>query len=469
MTELDRAVLDALLRRQLRHFIHRSFQTVAPGERYRPAWYVDAIALQLERCFRREVRRLVITLPPRYLKSICASVAFPAWAMGQDPGLKFICASYSSDLAGKHARDCRKVMAADWYGRLFPATRLDRRKNAELEFHTTRGGYRLSTSVGGTLTGLGGNFILIDDPMKAGDAQSEAQRRAVREWYDSTLYSRLNSKTEDVIILIAQRLHMDDLVGHVLDKGGWTHLRLPAIAEVPEEVEIGPGLIHHRRPGDLLHPEREPRATLDEIKASLGTQQFSAQYQQAPVPAEGNLVKWAWFRTYRDLPPRASGDRIVQSWDTASKAEELNDYSVCTTWLLRGKDYFLIDVFRVRLEFPDLKRKVIDLWSRHRAKTVLVEDKGSGTHLIQELKRTAGFYPIGIVPEKDKVTRMAAHAAKIEAGHVHLPERASWLGDFHAELMAFPDGRFDDQVDSLSQFLTWCDERRLKTVRFGKF
>jgi predicted phage terminase large subunit-like protein len=126
-------------------------------------------------------------------------------------------------------------------------------------------------------------------------------------------------------------------------------------------------------------------------------------------------------------------------------------------------------VFRKRLEYPELKRKVIDLWSRHRAKTVLVEDKGSGTHLIQELRRIAGFNPIGIVPEKDKVTRMAAHAAKIEAGHVHLPERAPWLGDFHAELLAFPSGRFDDQVDSVSQFLTWCDERRLKTVRRGKF
>jgi predicted phage terminase large subunit-like protein len=196
----------------------------------------------------------------------------------------------------------------------------------------------------------------------------------------------------------------------------------------------------------------------------MGSQQFSAQYQQAPVPAEGNLIKWAWFKTYRDLPPRAATDRIVQSWDTASKAEELNDYSVCTTWLMRGKDYYLVDVFRQRLEYPDLRRKIVELWSQHRARTVLIEDKGSGIPLIQVLKRTTGFYAIGIVPEKDKVIRLAAHAAKIEAGHVHLPERPPpWLGEFHAELLAFPAGRFNDQVDSLSQFLTWCDERRLKS------
>ena len=466
MTAIDRAVLEALLRKQMRTFVHRSFQTVSPGERYQPAWYIDAIALQLERCYRREIRRLVITLPPRYLKSICASVAFPAWALGHNPGLKFICASYSSDLAAKHARDCRKVMASEWYRRLFPGTALDRRKNTELEFYTTQGGYRLSTSVGGTLTGLGGNFILIDDPMKAGDAHSEAQRKAVKEWYDSTLYSRLNSKSEDVIVLIAQRLHLDDLVGHVLEKGGWEHLCLPAIAEVPDDIEIAPGEFHHRGIGDLLHPEREPQATLDEIKAALGSQQFSAQYQQAPVPASGNLVKWAWFRTYRDLPPRGPNDRIVQSWDTASKPDQLNDYSVCTTWLIKDKDYYLIDVFRQRLEYPDLKRKVMELWSGHRARTVLIEDKGSGTHLIQDLRRVSGgVRPIGIMPTGDKLTRMAAHAAKIEAGHVLLPERASWLGDFRAELLAFPSGRYDDQVDSLSQVLTWRDER--KFVRQG--
>jgi predicted phage terminase large subunit-like protein len=460
----DRTALDAILRRNLGSFVHRSFQTVAPGEAYQHAWYIDAIAYKLELCFQRKIKRLVITLPPRYLKSICASVAFPAWALGNDPGLKFICASYSNDLAAKHARDCRKVMASDWYRRAFPQTVLDRKKNAELEFHTTRGGYRLSTSVGGTLTGLGGNFILIDDPMKAGDAHSEAQRKAVKEWYDSTLYSRLNSKTDDVIILIAQRLHIDDLIGHVLEKGGWEELSLPAIAEVPQEIEIVPGEFHHRAIGDLLHPEREPQATLNEIKATIGSQQFSAQYQQTPVPASGNLVKWAWFKAYRDLPPRGANDRVVQSWDTASKPDELNDYSVCTTWLVKDKDYYLIDVFRQRLEYPDLKRKVVELWTRHYARTVLIEDKGAGTHLLQELRRISGFYPIGIVPKGDKVTRMAAHAAKIEAGHVHLPERAPWLGDFRTELLAFPAGRYDDQVDSLSQFLTWRDERSRKTM-----
>jgi predicted phage terminase large subunit-like protein len=463
-----RAVLDAVLRRDLRRFIHRSFQTLAPGESYQPAWYIDAIACQLERCYRREIKRLVITLPPRYLKSICASVAFPAWALGHDPSLKFICASYSSDLAAKHARDCRKVMASEWYRRVFPGTALDRKKMAELEFHTTRGGYRLSTSVGGTLTGLGGNFILIDDPMKAGDAYSEAQRKAVKEWYDSTLYSRLNSKTDDVIILIAQRLHLDDLIGHVLEKGGWEVLSLPAIAEVPEAIEIAPGHFHHRGISDLLHPERESPAILNEIKSTIGSQQFSAQYQQAPVPASGNLIKWAWFKTYRDLPAKGANDRIVQSWDTALKADELNDYSVCTTWLVKGKDYFLVDVYRQRLEFPDLRRKVIELWTKHRARAVLIEDKGSGTLLIQELRRTSGApRPIPILPAGDKITRMAANSAKIEAGHVHLPERAAWLGDFRTELLAFPAGRYDDQVDSLSQFLTWLDQRVV--VRRGFF
>jgi predicted phage terminase large subunit-like protein len=168
------------------------------------------------------------------------------------------------------------------------------------------------------------------------------------------------------------------------------------------------------------------------------------------------------------LPAKGANDRTVQSWDTALKADELNDYSVCTTWLVKGKDYFLVDVYRQRLEFPDLRRKVIELWTKHRARPVLIEDKGSGTLLIQELRRTSGApRPIPILPAGDKITRMAANSAKIEAGHVNLPERAAWLGDFRTELLAFPAGRYDDQVDSLSQFLTWLDQRVV--VRRGFF
>jgi hypothetical protein len=303
-------------------------------------WHIEAIAWRLQQCLTGDVNRLVITLPPRSLKSICASVAFPAWALGHDPSKRIICASYSEKLASKHALDSRAVMEAEWYRRVFPFTRISREKNTELNFVTTRHGYRYSTSVGGTLTGRGGNIVIIDDPIKPEDAISEATRSGVNEWFDHTLYSRLDDKRQDVIILIMQRLHVEDLVGYLLQKEPWLHLNLPAIAEVEQRIQIGPDESYTRKVGEILHEAREPRSVLERLRLALGSFNFSAQYQQCPVPLEGEIIKWDWFRFYDELPVRAAGDRIIQSWDTASKAEEISDYSVGTTWLTEGNNYY---------------------------------------------------------------------------------------------------------------------------------
>lgn len=451
----DHQFLDLALRRDLAVFIARSFRTVSPGPAYAHNWHIDAIAHALTRCYHRQVRRLIITMPPRNLKSISASVAFPAWALGQDPTLRFTCVSYSHELAAKHARDCRAVMESEWYKRAFPRTRISRSKSAELEYETTARGSRYATSVGGTLTGRGGNFILIDDPMKPGDAMSEVKRQAVKDWYDQTLSSRLDNKTSDVIVLIMQRLHVDDLVGHVLEKEAWEHLDLPAIAETIQEVPIDVGFTHIRQVGDLLHEGREPKAVLDQLKVNLGSAIFSAQYQQAPVPAEGHLIRWEWFPTYRERPKPGPGSKIIQSWDTAAKTDDIHDYSVCTTWQVEGERYYLLDLYRAKLEFPDLQREVVARKNRYGASAVVIEDKGSGTALIQALRGEGKCHPIRYLPTDDKIMRAYAHTAIMEAGQIYLPESAPWLGDLRAELLAFPHGRHDDQVDSITQFLAW--------------
>lgn len=457
----DRSLVDALLRNDLTAFTQRCFQTVVPGQQFLSNWHVEAITFQLERCLRREIRRLIVTLPPRNLKSICASVAFPAYVLGHDPSRRVVCASYSQDLTAKHARDCRAVMESAWYRRIFPRTRLDPRKNTESEFETTARGYRLGTSVGGTLTGRGGNLIVIDDPLKPAEAMSETRRAAVSAWYDSTLSSRLDSKTQDAIVLIMQRLHVDDLVGHLLDKDeSWTHLNLPAIAEESQEVDLGSGVFFRRAVGDVLHPEREPLSVLHELRATMGSQAFSAQYQQTPVPPGGAFIQLSWFRRYARAPEWERGDQIVQSWDTASKANKSNDFSVCTTWLMRNADYYLLDVLRERLEFPDLRRRILTHAETHRATSVLIEDASSGASLIQDLRHEGKLRPIPIRAERDKIVRLEAQSAVIEAGHVLLPEAAPWLDDFQLEVLSFPHGRHDDQVDSVSQFLGWAAEQR---------
>lgn len=467
--EPDRvALLNAVLRRDLSSFIQRTFATVDPGSRYQHNWHIDAIAHQLERVANGENARLVITLPPRSLKSIAASVAFPAWLLGHDPSRRVVAVSYAEGLSEKLALDCLRVMEAPWYRACFPATRIARGRSARSDFETTRGGGRFSTSVGGTLTGRGGDIILIDDAHKPEDAGSEVRRKAVLDWYRSTLLSRLNDPRTGPIVLIQQRVHEEDLAGMLLEQGGWVHLDLPAIAEERVEIDLGRRGKLIRNEGDLLHPDRLPRQLLERRRMELGSYVFAAQYQQRPAPLGGGLVKWDWFRTYDTAPTGQGADRIVQSWDTASKAEQANDYSVCTTWLTRDNSAWLLDVQRVRLEFPDLRRRIESEAKQWDAGTVLIEDMGAGTQLIQDLKRNTRLNIVGIVPKNDKATRLFSVTPMIESGRLVLPKDAPWLADFRREVTLFPAGKHDDQVDSLSQFLIWFDQP-ICTAMFGTY
>ena len=267
-------LIDAISRVDLYSFVQRIFPIVSAGSPFLPNWHVEAITYALTRVMRGEIKRLIITVPPRSLKVICASVAFPAFVLGHDPTRRIICVSYSEGLARKHANDFRAVMRSPLYQRLFPGTRISAAKDTELEVMTTARGFRYATSVGGTLTGRGGNLLILDDPLSAQDAHSERARESLKQWYANTLLSRLDNKAEDAIIVVTQRLHVDDLVGHLLEQGGWTELSLPAIAEVEQVVPLGPERYHHRKVGELLHPEREPSMGLGGSQAHHGLSRF---------------------------------------------------------------------------------------------------------------------------------------------------------------------------------------------------
>jgi predicted phage terminase large subunit-like protein len=460
---LAERVLRNLLRTDFGAFVAKTFGTVCPGQQFHPNWHLDAICHALKCVVAGETKRLIILMPPRNLKSICASVALPAWLLGRDPTRQVICVSYSSDLAAKHARDCRAVMMAPWYQDVFPSTRIEPAKSAEAEFMTTRRGFRLATSTGGTLTGRGGDILIIDDPMKPGDAQFEIHRRRGQEWFTNTLLSRLDDKVNGAIVLVMQRLHVDDLAGYLMQQGGWEILELPAIAEVEQVVPVGPGLVHCRALGDVLHPEREPREVLQQLKAEMGSFDFSAQYQQTPVPEGGNRIKWEWFGLFPNPPQLRDGAIIVQSWDTASTTSELASYSVgITAQIDKAGTVWVLDLVRGRWSFPDLLRKIIDAARCHRPRSILIEDHASGTALQQTLKREK-WSVIAIKPKGDKAMRMHAHTAALEGGKVFLRKDATWLDEFRSEVLAFPHGKHDDQVDALSQLMTWNEERRLRT------
>jgi predicted phage terminase large subunit-like protein len=437
----------AALREDFCSFLVRCFVDLNASTGFLPSWHIEAMAAKLSEVRNGQTRRLIINIPPRHLKSLAASIALPAWLLGHDPALAIINVTYGQELSDKFARDCRAILQSPWYQQLFP-TRLASARSSLGELVTSRGGFRMATSVGGVLTGRGADLILIDDPLKPSDAMSESRRTAANEWFDGTLYSRLNDKTKGAIVIVMQRLHEDDLVGHVLGKEGFEIVSFAAIAEVDEIFDIETPFGRRRferRAGAALHPDRESLETLAHIRATIGEYNFAGQYQQRPAPAGGGMIKEAWFKRYRPGDQPASFDQILQSWDTASKPTELADYSVCTTWGFKGPDFYLLDVYRRKVDFP--------------SSTILIEDKASGTQLIQDLREAGLSRVTGYAPDGDKAMRLHAQSAIIEGGFVSLPTEAPWLADYIRELTTLPAARHNDQVDSTSQALAWTKMR----------
>jgi len=334
----------------------------------------------------------------------------------------------------------------------------------------------MATSVGGVLTGRGGDILIVDDPLKPDDALSETKRNGVNEWYDNTLLSRLNNKKNGIIIIIMQRLHQDDLVGHVQERGEeWDVLSFPAIAEEDERHEISNVFgqsFYKRKVGEVLDPSRESLETLLRIKETIGVYNFSSQYRQNPTPIGGAIVEKEWLKHYDIAGPLPHFSIVLQSWDTANKSGQLNDYSVCITLGYHDGKYYLLDVVRERLDYPNLKRRVFELAAKFKPHRFLIEDHGSGTQLIQELKGQGLF---GIVPyappsQMDKIMRLRAQTDKFKSGKVLLPSSAPWLAEFIRELTTFPGTKFDDQVDSITQALDYLSStnRSLETwIKLG--
>jgi predicted phage terminase large subunit-like protein len=446
-----------LLRNDLRTFIERSFLALNPQTRFEANWHIDVIAAKLEDCMRGKIRRLIVNLPPRSLKSHAITVAFPAWVLGHKPSSQIICASYGQDLSAKLARDCRKLMMSEVYKSCF-RTRLAPQRLAVDDFMTTAQGFRLATSVGGPITGRGGDIIIIDDPLKPEEALSDTGRKTVNDWLDNTALSRLNNKEKGVIIIVMQRLHQDDLVGHVLERGGWEVLNFPAIAE-EDECHVVESIFgtrtYTRKAGEALHPQRESVESLMRTREVVGEYTFLSQYQQAPVPKGGAMIKTDWLRYHNPAELPETFVYTVQSWDTANKSGELNNYSVCTTWGVANGKYYLLDVYRRRLDYPDLKRAVLEQSRKYHMPRILIEDKGSGTQLIQELQREGLLFikPYLPPPNTDKQMRLFAQSHQFESGKVLLPAGAPWLPEYIRELTSFPGSKYDDQVDSTTQAL----------------
>jgi predicted phage terminase large subunit-like protein len=403
--------------------------------------------------------RFVLNLPPRSLKSQIVSVCLPAWILGRNPEARIMCASYSEDLAHKFSRDCRALMDSAFYKRVFAGTRLNPKKSTETEFETIRRGYRLATSVGGTLTGRGGEMLIVDDPVKANDANSQVALTGADEWFHNTALSRLDS-ADGIVILTMQRLHQQDLSGILIEKG-WPHLAIPAVATEARTYAIGKDETYTRPIGELLQPDRDTPEAYKAKKHEIGSRLWAAQYQQDPTPAEGNMIKAAWLRRYDFSPVERRFRQVVLACDPAGKNGIRNDYTaIVICGFDDNKQLYVLHVSRGHWTIVQMQGRIKALAREWNVSRVIIEDTASGMGLIQMLKEENDLNVIGYSPQGDKETRMMRHEGVFEAGRILLPNDALWSAPFEAELLAFPNARHDDQVDALLLFLDWFSKTR---------
>ena len=398
---------------------------------------------RLEAVERGEITRLMIFEPPRHGKTLLTTQLFPAWYLGRHPERYVITAAYGQDLADDYGRRVRNFVTDERHQAIFPECQLASDSSSVQRFNTTAGGAYFTVGRGAAITGRGAHLLVIDDPLKdREEANSETIRRSLHDWYRSVAYTRL--QPGGAVVIVQTRWHVDDLAGRLLREalpGQWQVLSLPAISEDGDSF---------RRAGEALWPEKFPLQVLEEIRTTIGSAAFVSLYQQQPVATEGQIFKREWWKYYRDAP---AFQRIVQSWDTAFQAKKESDYSVGTTWGVTATGYYLLNVWRARVEFPELKRQVIAQAAQFKPAAVIIEDKASGQSLIQELKRETALPILAIKVDSDKIARAQAATPVIEAGKVFLPESAPWLADYLDELSSFAAGAHDDAVDSTTQAL----------------
>jgi predicted phage terminase large subunit-like protein len=456
----------------LAEFVRQSWHVLEGDNQLDWNWHIEAICLHVQetlldwlrhrndRGYQQRIQNLLINVPPGSGKSRIVSVCAPAWMWLYCPSWRAIFLSGNPRVALRDSMYCRDIIESSWYQDTFkPQWELRDDQDAKSSYWNTEGGQRMAFGIKSRITGDRADALFIDDPNEL--KESKAVRDATNERYGSAIHNRVNDRRTSVRIGIQQRTEIDDWTGGRLEQGGWALLKIRSRYRPPsadEETTTPIGWTDPRtEDGELMDPVRNPESVLEEDQRTLGTAGMDAQHQQDPQPLEGGMIKLDWFQRYKTPPLRhPARDRLVISIDTANKASELADYSVFTVWLCRDGFFYLLDVWRKQVEFPELKRAYESICLKWLPNEVLIEDKASGQQLIQEYRSKpieGKIYPIfPVEPCGDKVMRMSLESPAIEAKQCYLPEAAAWLPDYESEIARFPK-QTKDQVDSTSQFL----------------
>lgn len=459
---LREAIRTERAERHLSEFIKQAWDVIEPGTTYVHNWHTDLISEYLQAVRDGEIRRLIINIPPRHMKSIQVTVCFPVWTWIRNPEKRFIKVSYSDTLSRKHNILARDIIRSPWYqkrwGNRFS---LKDDMNQQAYFKNNFQGFMFSTSTGGSLTGEGGDIIILDDPQNPQMANSEAEREATISFFQNTLQTRLNDPEKGVFIIIMQRLHDKDLTGHILEeKLGYEHLCLPAIAE--EKTIIYFPKSHKqviRNEGDLLNAERFSKETLENLKKSMGSEQFSGQFQQRPAPAEGLIFKRAWMNNFYKQLPRMSMQ--IQSWDMPFK--DTNGSAKCAGIVMgrAGADIYIIDMINDKMEFTASVAAVRMMKGKHpKARAIVVEDKANGPAVVSFLRKEVPGM-VEFTPKGSKEERAISVTPYFEAGNIYFPDPsiAPWVKDLIEDLLRFPKARYKDTVDALVQGILYLYDK----------
>jgi predicted phage terminase large subunit-like protein len=441
------------LNRAWRFLPHTLAENLSGGN-WQPYIYLTMISHLISESVAKGNGRLIVSLPPRHGKSELISHWVPVWFLENWPNQNVILTSYEADFAATWGRKVRDTIQSN-QNELTVSLSSD--SLSASRWNTTQGGGMVTAGAGGPITGRGGNLIIVDDPLKNWmEAQSETIRNRLIEWFYSTLYTR--AEPGATIIIVQTRWHEADLVGELLDSqpNDWHEIRLPAIAETD-------GDMLNRIEGQALCPDRFDEKALDKIKQTIGSAMFEALYQQNPSSPQGEIFKRSWWKYFDPKCPPTFLARI-QSWDCAYETGKDKSYSVCQTWGIAENGFYLLDQYRERLQYPDLVKAVKNIAERFEPDRILIEYQASGRSLVQDLYQRTRL-PLKAIKtgQTSKETRAWLVTALVESGKVFLPKQSSWLDQFLHEMTMFPNSRYMDQVDALSQALIF-----LKDVRFSK-
>lgn len=482
------------LQKSFRAFAEAAWPIVEPGTPFHGGMHIDAICEHLQACYERKILKLLVNVPPRTGKSTLISVLFPAWVWANNASEKFLTGSYALQLATRDAVRTRRVIESDWYKERWPHVSLAEDQNQKTSFENTLTGTRQVVAVGSATTGLGGTFLLCDDPHNVQQAESALVREAALTWFREAWATRANTP-DTVRIVVMQRVHQSDVAGYILQEGGWTQLKLPMRYETGPKYPTPIGWTDPRSiDGELLWPDRYGEEEIAALEKTLGSAATAAQLQQRPAPRGGGTFRRDWYRFWYDdrlgipdpvVVQRANGEYVecaqkalpkidesttLASWDLAFKGGEKNDYVVGQVWGrgLKGDrgNLYLLDQERGQYDFPATIEAMYRLRDRNPGiVATIVEEKANGAAAIATLKNDVpGIVPID--PEGGKESRASAAAPLFEAGSVWLPhpDQFPWVTPYMDEMGLFPRGSHDDQVDATTQALKRLQDRRVEEI-----